>query len=154
MSSRKSMQRQVMYNRQSKAWQQNQMKNQMAQAGFANGAPKTPSSKKMRNIIIIGLIVWVALTVLLTIKFHWIGLLVGFVIGGALTGVMILYLRKKEDEILRYYKSMGLPKQEFFKQMKKNSKAKLSEKQMKKMSKKWDKIEVKTPALNAQAKKK
>lgn len=154
MSSRKSMQRQVMYNRQSKAWQQNQMKNQMAQAGFAKGAPKTPSSKKMRNIIIIGLVLWVALTVFITIKFHWIGLLIGFAIGGGLTGAMIMYLRNKENEILRYYKSMGLPKQEFFKQMKKNSKTKISDKQMKKMSKKWDKIEVKTPALKAQAKKK
>ena len=154
MSSRKSMQRQVMYNRQSKAWQQNQMKNQMAQAGFANGAPKTPSSKKMRNIIIIGLILWVALTVFITIKFHWVGLLIGFAIGGGLTGAMIMYLRNKENEILRYYKSMGLPKQEFFKQMKKNSKTKISDKQTKKMSKKWDKIEVKTPALKAQAKKK
>ena len=160
MSSRKSMQRQVMYNRQSKAWQQNQMKNAMAMAGYADGAPKSPSAKKLRTVIIIVVGLWILATVLLTWKLHWWGLLAGCLLGGAVTGVMIYYMRNKEKEILKYYKSMGIPKQEFFKQMRKNSKTEIKKKQMDKMSKSWDKIEVAPlgsnvkPKLNKSGKKK
>ena len=142
MSSRKSMQRQVMYNRQSKAWQQNQMKNRMAEAGYAKGAPKTMDAKKLRIGVIAAAVVWLILTVLLVWKLHWWGLLIGMVVGLGATGAFILYLRKKEQDIMRYYKSMGIPKQEFFKQMRRNTKN-IDQKQMNKMSKTWDKVKVK-----------
>ena len=136
------MQRQVMYNRQSKAWQQNQMKNRMAEAGYAKGAPKSMDAKKLRIGVIVAAVVWLILTVLLVLKLHWWGLLIGLVVALAGTGAFILYLRKKEQEIMRYYKAMGIPKQEFFKQMRRNTKN-IDQKQMKKMSKTWDKVQVK-----------
>ena len=136
------MQRQVMYNRQSKAWQQNQMKNRMAEAGYAKGAPKTMDAKKLRIGVIAAAVVWLILTVLLVWKLHWWGLLIGMVVGLGATGAFILYLRKKEQDIMRYYKSMGIPKQEFFKQMRRNTKN-IDQKQMNKMSKTWDKVKVK-----------
>lgn len=142
MSSRKSMQRQVMYNRQSKAWQQNQMKNRMAEAGYAKGAPKSMDAKKLKIGVIAAAVVWLIVTVLLIIKLHWWGLLIGAVVGLAATGIFILYLRKKEEEIMRYYKSMGIPKQEFFKQMRRTTKN-IDQKQMKKMGKTWDRVKVK-----------
>ena len=142
MSSRKSMQRQVMYNRQSKAWQQNQMKNKMAEAGYAKGAPKTMDSKKLKIGVIVAAVVWVIITVLLVLKLHWWGLLIGLVVALAATGGFILFLRKKEQEIMRYYKAMGIPKQEFFKQMRRNTKN-IDQKTMNKMSKSWDKVKVK-----------
>ena len=142
MGSRKSMQRQVMYNRQSKAWQQNQMKNRMAEAGYAKGAPKSMDAKKLRIGVIVAAVVWLILTVLLVLKLHWWGLLIGLVVALAGTGAFILFLRKKEQEIMRYYKAMGIPKQEFFKQMRRNTKN-IDQKQMKKMSKTWDRVKVK-----------
>ena len=144
MASRKSMQRQVQYNRQTKAWQQNQMKKQMAAAGYANGAPKTPNTKQLRTAVIVAAVIILAISVLLIIKLKWwVGLLIGVAIAGAATGGFILYLKKKEEEVLRYYKAMGLPKNEFFKMMKKNSKTPLTQKQLNKMSKSWDKVQVK-----------
>ncbi len=141
-----------MYNRQSKAWQQNQMKNAMARAGYENGAPKTPSAKKLRIAVIAIVGVWILVTVLLTWKLHWWGLLAGCILGGVVTGALVLYMRNKEKEILKYYKSMGIPKQEFFKQMKKNSKQEIKKKQLEKMSKSWDKIEVKPLGSNIKGK--
>lgn len=142
MSSRKSMQRQVMYNRQSKAWQQNQMKNRMAEAGYAKGAPKSMDAKKLRIGVIAAAVVWLIITVLLVLKLHWWGVLIGLVVALAATGGFILYLRKKEEEIMRYYKSMGIPKQEFFKQVRRNTKN-IDQKQLKKMDKTWERVKVK-----------
>ena len=143
MSSRKSMQRQVMYNRQSKAWQQNQMKNRMAEAGYAKGAPKALNEKKLRIWIIVAMIVFIGVTVLLTMKLKWWGILFAFVIGGLMTGGFLYYMKSKEKDIMRYYKTMGIPKNEFFKQMKRNSKTPIKDKQLKKMQKVWDNIQVK-----------
>ena len=143
MASRKSMQRQVMYNRQSKAWQQNQMKNRMAEAGYAKGAPKALNEKKLRIWIIVAMIVFIGVTVLLTMKLKWWGILFAFVIGGLMTGGFLYYMKSKEKDIMRYYKTMGIPKNEFFKQMKRNSKTPIKDKQLKKMQKVWDNIQVK-----------
>lgn len=139
--SRKSMQKNVMYNRQSKAWQQNQMKKQMAMAGYGKGAPKNVNPDKLKKGVIIGSIVLIAVIVLLTIKFHWVGLFIGLGVAVVASLGIFVYMRNKEKEILRYYKKMGIPKEEFFKQMKKNNAKKpLTKKQLDKMKKSWDSI--------------
>ena len=142
--SRKSMARQVQYTRQSKAWQQQQMKRVMAEAGY-DKAPKAFDSKKSKKYIIAAGIAVVIIAVLLTIKFHWWGLFGGLLIAVAATGAFILFLRKKEEEMMRYYMAMGLPKSEFMKQMNRNGKVDVTKKQANKMSKTWDKVAAKNP---------
>ena len=138
--SKKSARQNVYYNRQSKGWQQNQMKKQMTEAGYSKGLPKPLDGKKMRIVVIIGAVLLLALTVLLIIKLHWTGFFIGLGLIIAATAGVVFYLRKRENDILKAYKAMGMPKAEFFKQLKKNSKQPLTKKQLDKMGKTWDKL--------------
>ena len=129
------------YNRQSKAWQQNQMKQQMAQAGYAKGMPKPIDPKKLKVGVIVGGIVVVALIILLTIFLKWKGLLLGLLIAILATGGLVWYMRKKEKDIIRAYKKLGMPKKEYMKFVRTNSKGNIDAKTMKRFEKTWDKIE-------------
>lgn len=138
--SKKGARQAAMYNRPTKGWQNNQMKKQMADAGYSK-VPKGLDGKKLKRNIIICAIVWAVLTILLIVWKHWWGLLIGIVIGAAATGGLIYFMRSKEREIIRYYKKMGVPKNEYFKQLARTSKEPMDAKTVAKMKKTWDKVD-------------
>lgn len=129
------------YNRQSKAWQQNQMKQQMAAAGYAKGMPKPIDPKKLKVGVIAGGIALAVATIVLTIFLHWVGFFIGL---GALvlaTGGLVWFMRKKEKDIIRAYKKIGMPKKQYMDYVKSSSKGNIDAKTMKRFEKTWDKIE-------------
>lgn len=129
------------YNRQSKGFQQNVMKKQMADAGYAKGMPKPIDPKKLKVGVIAGGIALAVLAVVLTIFFHWVGFFIGL---GALvlaTGGLVWFMRKKEKDIIRAYKRIGMPKKEYMNYVKSSSKGNIDAKTMKRFEKTWDKID-------------
>lgn len=128
------------YNRQSKGFQQNQMKKQMADAGYAKGMPTPIDPKKLRKGLIISLIAWAVLTAAMIYFLHWTGLWIGLGIALVGTGGVVLYMRNKEKEVIRAYKRIGMPKKDYMNFLKKNSKTPMSQKTLDKLSKTWDKL--------------
>ena len=105
--SKKSARQNVYYNRQSKGWQQNQMKKQMTEAGYAKGLPKPLDGKKMRIVVIAGAVVLLALTVLLIIKLHWTGFFIG--LGLIIVELKSPKLKDGKEQLKSYCNGTGAP---------------------------------------------
>ena len=126
------------YNRQSKGYQQNLYKQKLKEENIK--APKnTLTEKKLRTIAIVGGVVWLALTVVLAIYLKWTGLLIGLLIGFAIVGGMYLYLRHKQNEMIAYYKKLGMTEDMYIKEMRKRG---TPEKQIEATRKIWRKVKV------------
>lgn len=106
------------YNRQSKGYQQNMYKKKLKDENIK--APKNNlTEKKLRTILIAGGIIWLVLTIVLTVFFKWKGLLIGLVIGLVAVGGAYLYLRSKQNEMIAYYKKIGMTEEMYINEMKK-----------------------------------
>ena len=126
------------YNRQSKGYQQNLYKQKLKEENIK--APKSNlTEKKLRTILIIGAVVWVALTILLILKLKWWGLLIGLVIGLAAVGGMYLYLNNKQKEIITYYKKLGMTEDLYIKELRRRN---TPEKQIEATRRLWRKTKV------------
>lgn len=124
------------YNRQSKGFQQNLYKQKLKEEGVK--APRNNlTEKKIRTIAIVGGIVWLALTVILIIYFKWWGLLAGLIVGFAVVGCAYLYLRHKQNEMISYYKKIGMTEEMYIREMKKRN---VPAKQLEQTRKVWRKV--------------
>ena len=86
-----------------------------------------------------GGIVLVLLLILLTVKFKWIGLLIGVVVAGAAIGGMYYYLNYKQKEIIKYYKKIGMTEEMYLNELKKRN---VDKKQIDAMRRAWRKTKV------------
>ena len=59
------------------------------------------------------------MTVALILAFKWWGLLVGLIIGLAGVGGAYLYLRNKQNEMIAYYKKLGMTEDMYINELKK-----------------------------------
>lgn len=101
-------------------------------------APKNNlTEKKLRTMAIVGGIVWVILAVVLTIYFKWWGLLAGLAVGLMVCGGVYLYLRHKQDEMISYYKKLGMTEEMYIKEMRKRN---VPEKQLEQTRKVWRRV--------------
>ena len=124
------------YNRQSKGFQQKMYKQKLKEEGIK--APKNNlTEKKLRTMAIVGGIVWVILAVVLTIYFKWWGLLAGLAVGLMVCGGVYLYLRHKQDEMISYYKKLGMTEEMYIKEMRKRN---VPEKQLEQTRKVWRRV--------------
>lgn len=126
------------YNRMSGGYQKNVYRQKLKDEGMGK-APAGVSEKKLRIGIIAGGIVWLALTIVLILNFKWIGLLIGVVIGAALVGGVYLFLRHKQNEIITYYKKLGMTEQMYIGELKKRG---IDQKQLDAYRKAWRKVKV------------
>ena len=133
----KGKQRPPQYNRQSMGYQQNVYKQQMKQNDVQ--IPKQINMDKIKNIYKFGGIAWLVLTIVLAIFVSIKVLIPMAIIAIIAVGGMVLYMRNYETKFLTAYKKMGLTKEYFIKQMRKNGS---DAKSLAKISKKWDKIKV------------
>ena len=134
------------YNRPSGSFQKNMAKQQLDAKGVKQ--PKAMNEKKLLTYGRILLVVWIALTVLATWKFKWIGLIVLLLIGVAAVAGIALYFRSYGDKSIEYYQAMGMPKEMYMKEMKKRN---VDKKQLERVSKTWDRVAKKTgyePVIN------
>ena len=126
------------YNRQSKGYQQNLYKQKLKEENIK--APKnTLTEKKLRTIAIVAGIVWVALTIALIFAFKWWGLLAGLVIGLIGVGGAYLYLRNKQNEMIAYYKKLGMTEDMYINELKKRG---TDPKQLEYTRKVWRKVKI------------
>ena len=126
------------YNRQSKGYQQNLYKQKLKQENIK--APKnTMTEKKLRTILIVGAVVWVAISVLLILKLKWWGLLISLLIALAAVGGMYLYLNKQQKEIITYYKKIGMTEDLYIKELRRRN---TPEKQIEATRRLWRKTKV------------
>lgn len=124
------------YNRQSKGFQQNLYKQKLKEEGIK--APRNNlTEKKIRTIAIVAGVVWLVLTVILTIYFKWWGLLGGLVVGLMAAGGAYMYLRYKQNEMISYYKKIGMTEDMYIKEMRKRN---VPEKQLEQTRKVWRKV--------------
>ena len=126
------------YNRQSKGYQQNLYKQKLKEENIK--APKnTLTEKKLRTIAIVAGIVWVALTIALIFAFKWWGLFAGLVIGLIGVGGAYLYLRNKQNEMIAYYKKLGMTEDMYINELKKRG---TDPKQLEYTRKVWRRVKV------------
>jgi hypothetical protein len=126
------------YNRQSKGYQQNLYKQKLKQENIK--APKnTMTEKKLRTILIVGAVVWAAISVLLILKLKWWGLLISLLIALAAVGGMYLYLNKQQKEIITYYKKIGMTEDLYIKELRRRN---TPEKQIEATRRLWRKTKV------------
>lgn len=133
----KGKQRPPQYNRQSMGYQQNVYKQQMKERDVQ--LPKQIDMEKIKKIYKYGGIAWIILTIVLAIFVSIKTLIPMAIIALVAVGAVVLYLRSYENKYLTAYKKMGLTKEYFLKQMRKNGS---DAKSIAKISKKWDKIKV------------
>lgn len=126
------------YNRQSKGYQQNLYKQRLKEENIK--APKnTLTEKKLRTIAIVAGIVWLVLTIALIFAFKWWGLFAGLVIGLIAVGGAYLYLRSKQNEMIAYYKKLGMTEDMYINELKKRG---TDPKQLEYTRKVWRKVKV------------
>ena len=123
----KGKQRPPQYIRQSKGYQQNLYKKQMKEQDIQ--VPKSINIEKITKLNRILGIVWIVL----------IAAAVLAVVGAAYMGGFFVYMTNYSKKYLGAYKKMGVPKEMYMKQLKKNG---TDAKSMERMSKLWDKIKV------------
>ena len=122
----KGKQRPPQYIRQSKGYQQNLYKKQI-------------NIEKITKINRILGIVWIILIFACGFFWTWIAAAVLAVVGAAYMGGFFVYMTNYSKKYLGAYKKMGVPKEMYMKQLKKNG---TDAKSMERMSKLWDKIKV------------
>ena len=126
------------YNRQSKGYQQNLYKQRLKEENIK--APKnTLTEKKLRTIAIVAGIVWLVLTIALILAFKWWGLFAGLVIGLIAVGGAYLYLRSKQNEMIAYYKKLGMTEDMYINELKKRG---TDPKQLEYTRKVWRRVKV------------
>ena len=126
----KGKQRPPQYIRQSKGYQQNLYKKQMKEQDIQ--VPKSINIEKITKLNRILGIVWIVLIFACGFFWTWIAAAVLAVVGAA-------YMGNYSKKYLGAYKKMGVPKEMYMKQLKKNG---TDAKSMERMSKLWDKIKV------------
>jgi hypothetical protein len=126
------------YNRQSKGYQQNLYKQRLKEENIK--APKnTLTEKKLRTIAIVAGIVWLVLTIALIFALKWWGLLIGLVVGLIAVGGAYLYLRSKQNEMIAYYKKLGMTEDMYINELKKRG---TDPKQLEYTRKVWRKVKI------------
>lgn len=126
------------YNRQSKGYQQNLYKQRLKEENIK--APKnTLTEKKLRTIAIVAGIVWLVLTIALIFALKWWGLLIGLVVGLIAVGGAYLYLRSKQNEMIAYYKKLGMTEDMYINELKKRG---TDPKQLEYTRKVWRRVKV------------
>ena len=126
------------YNRQSKGYQQNLYKQKLKEENIK--APKnTLTEKKLRTIAIVAGIVWLVLTIALIFALKWWGLLIGLVVGLIAVGGAYLYLRSKQNEMIAYYKKLGMTEDMYINELKKRG---TDPKQLEYTRKVWRRVKV------------
>lgn len=133
----KGKQRPPQYIRQSKGYQQNLYKKQMKEQDIQ--VPKSINIEKITKINRILGIVWIVLIFACGFFWTWIAAAVLSVVGAAYMGGFFVYMTNYSKKYLGAYKKMGVPKEMYMKQLKKNG---TDAKSMERMSKLWDKIKV------------
>ena len=133
----KGTQRPPQYTRQSKGYQQNLYKKQMKEQDIQ--VPKSINIEKITKLNRILGIVWIVLIFACGFFWTWIAAAVLAVVGAAYMGGFFVYMTNYSKKYLGAYKKMGVPKEMYMKQLKKNG---TDAKSMERMSKLWDKIKV------------
>ena len=133
----KGKQRPPQYIRQSKGYQQNLYKKQMKEQDIQ--VPKSINIEKITKVNRILGIVWVALIFVCGFFWTWVAAAVLAVAGAAYMGGFFAYMSNYSKKYLGAYKKMGVPKEMYMKQLKKNG---TDAKRMARMSKLWDQIKV------------
>lgn len=133
----KGKQRPPQYIRQSKGYQQNLYKKQMKEQDIQ--VPKSINIEKITKLNRILGIVWIILIFACGFFCTWIAAAVLAVVGAAYMGGFFVYMTNYSKKYLGAYKKMGVPKEMYMKQLKKNG---TDAKSMERMSKLWDKIKV------------
>ncbi len=121
------------YNRPSMGYKKNLAKGLINEAGL----PDAGDNKKLLRNLKIALAVWAALTLWAVIVRGLKGLLVWLVIGLICSFLVLLYVNGLDRKYIRAYKDLGVSKERFLEELARTRK--LNEKQLKRLSKLWDK---------------
>lgn len=130
----KGKQRPPQFNRQSKGYQQNMYKNQMKEKGV--DMPKPMDGERWTKINRILGIVWVIVVVASALFLGWKVALLLAVLGFVYLGGFMLYMNNYLKKYIAAYKKMGIPKEMYLKQLRRNG---TDEKQVRRMEVMWDK---------------
>ena len=133
----KGKQRPPQYIRQSKGYQQNVYKQQMKEKNIEQ--PKPIDMKRWTKINRVVMIVWVILIIAGALLINWIAALIATLLGAAYFAGFFFYVDNYSKKVLKVYKTMGIPKEVYLKQIRRGNP---SEKEIKRMSKAWDKVKV------------
>ena len=129
------MQGNMQYNRPSGGYQKNVYK-QMLNANDVK-APKAISEKTIKyGGIAIGAVL-IVLIIVLTILLKWKGLLIGLVIGTAVSAALWFYMNSKQKEMISYYKKIGMTEEMYINELRKRNN---SPKQLEAARRQWRRV--------------
>ncbi|MBR0307302.1 MAG: hypothetical protein IJH92_00230 [Mogibacterium sp.] len=137
------------YNRPSGGYQKNFYKQQMKAQNIKQ--PKGLDQKTIRNAGIAIGVVWLIATIALTVTLKWKGLLIGLVIGIIVTGGLWFYLRNKQNEMIAYYKKIGMTEEMYINELRKRNN---DVKQIEAARKAWRKVKAESVFQQPEKKKK
>lgn len=140
----------VNYNRQSGGFQKNVYRQKLKEEGIGK-APGAVDQKKLRIGIIAAGVIWLVLSIILILNFKWKGLLIGLLIGIVVVGGIYLFLRYKQNEIITYYKKLGMTEQMYISELKKRG---VDQKTLDSYRKAWRKVKVDSTIVDDVKKKK
>ena len=130
----KGKQRPPQFNRQSKGYQQNLYKKQMKEKGVE--MPKQMNAERWTKINRILGIVWVVAVIASALCVGWKLALVVALLGLVYLGGFMMYMNNYMKKFIGAYKKMGIPKEMYLKQLRRNG---TDEKQIRRMEVIWDK---------------
>lgn len=133
----KGKQRPPMYNRPSGGYQKNLQKQQMKAQNIE--IPKPIDYAKLTKISRILLVVWVVLSFAACFAISWKCIFVSLILIVAYACGIFYYMNDWQKKFVTAYKKMGMPRDMFIKQLKKNG---TDKKSLDKIIKTWDKVNV------------
>lgn len=133
----KGKQRPPMYNRPSGGYQKNLYKQQMKEKNIE--IPKPIDYAKITKISRILMVVWLIATFILIFAVDWKMIFISAAIALAYGGGLVYYMNDWQKKFVTAYKKMGMPRDMFIKQLKKNG---TDKKSLDKIIKTWDKVKV------------
>lgn len=120
------------YNRPSKGYKKNLARGLLKETEL----PSARDNKKLLRNLMIALAVWAVLTIWAVIVRGLKGFIVWLVIGLMCSFFVLLYVNSLDKKYIRAYKELGISKERFLEELAKTRK--LDEKQLKRLSRLWD----------------
>ena len=139
----------MQYNRPSGGYQKNLYRQQM----LANNVkrPEVMTQKKLRIILIVGGVIWLALAIALALTMKWKGFLIAMIVLTLAVVGLWFYLRNQQNSMIKYYKQIGMTEEMYINELRKRN---TDVKQIESARRQWRKVKPEPVIENPKAKKK
>lgn len=109
------------------------------------------TQKKLRIILIVGGVIWLALAIALALTMKWKGFLIAMIVLTLVVVGLWFYLRNQQNSMIKYYKQIGMTEEMYINELRKRN---TDVKQIESARRQWRKVKAEPVIENPKAKKK